>query len=152
MSKHRFIVVIYLLMGLWVLISFTRLTYNYFKYFNGELYLYGKTDDSKRKLYFGDLHDFSKLIISKTKQGSKIMFYEADPRSFFLISYYIYPSLIFRGSSLLEAKNQLKTQKIDYILYYGAEKKFMQHFPNYQVFARFRGVESTKIGLLLRKR
>lgn len=151
MNKHWLTVVTASCIGFWLFLSFFRLVYNYYKYFKSELYLYTKNDNEKRKLYFGDLHDFSQLVISRTNQRSIIMFYKPEPRSHFLASYYVYPRLIFVVRSIHEAKSLLKKQKIDYILYYGADKKIIELFSDYKIFARFSGIEDMKEGLLLHK-
>lgn len=97
MGKRNFKVLFLLLIGLWILLVFSRVIHNISKLYTEETHWIFLTDDQKREKQFGEKYVFLKFVNEKVNSQSNILMFTNDGMAYYLARYFLYPTTVIWG-------------------------------------------------------
>jgi hypothetical protein len=153
-QKNILIKLLFLLILLWIGISFIRTIYNVSKLATEERQWYFLTDEQKRAKEFGDRHYFLRFVQSHTITGSTILLFTDDVETQYLGRYYLYPTEIIGEHDPFNWKP--KANYYNYIIIYPVNIKIIKqaftqsNIKNYKKIAVYNGSQG-QVGLLYKK-
>lgn len=111
------IILLFFLLGVWVLFASLRMMYNFSKLYTEEMQWFFLSDYDKREKLFGDIH-LLYTNLNPVIDNHDVLLLTKDGKEFFLGRYYLYPQKIYWAKSEDEAVKLIKTRKYPFFVIY----------------------------------
>ena len=113
--KQSYKIFFYILILLWVLISFFDVCYNSIKFISEAKYWLPLSDTQKRNEIFGDIYNFIIFVEQSTPERSNILILSNDDKAYYLGRYYLYPRNISVSVNSEDFLNIAKQGNFEYL-------------------------------------
>lgn len=121
--KKIYQAIICIVVSFWLVLSVVRVGYGYLKIYTQEKDIIFLSDEQKKQIQFGDLHNFYTFVNTHTESNSKIAFLSPGRKAYFLSRYYVHPRKIYYAQDTQSLEYIMKAKKIDYIVVYQTPDK-----------------------------
>lgn len=118
----------FLLIILWLAMSFVRTFYNVSKIFTEERTWIMLSDEQKREKLFGDLHSLFRFAQKQTPASSNIIFLAPGGKTYFLGRYYLYPRKLKWVKNTEEVYRISSSKEYSYILMYQTRDRDLDEY------------------------
>ncbi len=126
MGKRNFKVFLIILIGLWVILSISRIAFNISKLYTEETHWVFLTDEQKREKQFGEKYVFFKYIKESIKDHSNILLFTDDGMAYYLARYFLYPTTVIWGErQFIEWGNDIN-RDYSYAIFYPVKRPILE--------------------------
>ena len=155
MGKRNFKFVLLILIGLWIVLTFFRMAFNFSKLYTEETRWIFLNDEQKKEKQFGERYVFFMFVKENIKDKSNIILFTNDGMAYYLARYFLYPTTVIWGERQFTEWGNDINRTYSYAIFYPTtnslyEEKKIVNGITYTKLKEFKVKGSTK-GIIYKK-